>query len=250
MVIETYLLLFVAAGVAGFVDAIAGGGGLITLPALLLTGLPSLQVLATNKTQSMCGTLMAVTVMLRKKMITLMEMKIFIIYVAIGSALGTIIVQWISKETLEFIVPIVLVVMTFYVLLSPKASDLHAEPRIKEAPFKWICSAIGMYDGVLGPGTGSMFALSHVGLRGYAIKVATAKAKVLNLTSNMASFLLFLFGGHVVWSCAAVMVCGQIIGGYLGAHMVILNGTKIIKPMIALTSIGMLTKYCYTVFFS
>lgn len=243
-------MLFVAALVAGFIDAIAGGGGLVTLPALLLTGLPSLQVLATNKAQSMCGTFMAVTVMIRKKMVRLAEMKMFIIYVAMGSALGTVIVQWIDKETLQFIVPIVLIVMTFYVLLSPKASDIDAEPRVKEPAFRWICSAIGMYDGILGPGTGSMFALSHVGLRGYAIKVATARAKVLNLTSNMASFILFLIGGHVVWSYAAVMVCGQMIGGYVGAHTVISNGTKIIKPMIAMTSVGMLMKYCYTVFFS
>lgn len=239
----TLFLLFGAALAAGFVDAIAGGGGLITLPALLLTGLPPLNVLATNKTQSMCGTFIAVTVMIRKKLVFLADMKIFILYVALGSAVGTFVVQWIDKSTLEFFVPIVLVIMTFYVLLSPKASDIHAEPRIKEPAFRWVCSAIGMYDGILGPGTGSMFALSHVGLRGFPIKQATARAKVLNLTSNAASFLLFLIGGHVVWMAAAVMVCGQVIGGYFGAHMVVSNGTKIIKPMIAVTCIGMLVKY-------
>lgn len=243
MDIEILALLFLAGAVAGCVDAIAGGGGIITLPALLLTGLPPLNVLATNKAQSMCGTLMAVIVMIRKKLVTIKEMRIFILYVAIGSALGTALVQWVDKSMLESIIPVVLVVMVFYVLLSPKASDIQATPRMGEKPFRWLSGAIGAYDGVLGPGTGSMFALSHVGLRGLPIRQATARAKVLNLTSNVASFALFLIGGYVVWSAAAVMIAGQVIGGFIGANLVVANGAKIIKPMIAVTSIAMLVKY-------
>lgn len=179
MDIEILALLFLAGAVAGCVDAIAGGGGIITLPALLLSGLPPLNVLATNKAQSMCGTLIAVIVMIRKKLVTLREMRIFILYVAIGSALGTALVQWIDKSMLEAVIPVVLVVMVFYVLLSPKASDVEATPRMEEKPFRWLSGVIGAYDGILGPGTGSMFALSHVGLRGFPIRQATARAKVL-----------------------------------------------------------------------
>lgn len=243
MDIEILALLFLAGAVAGCVDAIAGGGGIITLPALLLTGLPPLNVLATNKAQSMCGTLIAVIVMIRKKLVTLREMRIFILYVAVGSALGTALVQWIDTSTLESVIPVVLVVMVFYVLLSPKASDIEAAPRMGEKPFRWLSGVIGAYDGILGPGTGSMFALSHVGLRGFPIRQATARAKVLNLTSNLASFILFLIGGYVVWTAAAVMIAGQVIGGFVGANLVVANGTKIIKPMIAITSIAMLAKY-------
>lgn len=243
MDILTLFLLFGAGLIASIIDAIAGGGGLITMPALLLTGLPPLNILATNKAQSTCGTFMACMVMLRKKLVTLPELKIFILYVAIGSALGTFVVQWIDKSTLEFLVPIVLVVMTFYVLLSPKASEIQSEPRMEEKPFRFVCAAIGAYDGILGPGTGSMFALSHVGLRGFPIIQATARTKILNLVSNVASLVLFLIGGHVVWVAAAAMIFGQIIGGYIGAHIVVAKGTKIIKPMIAVVCIGMLAKY-------
>lgn len=246
MDIDVLGLLFLAGAVAGLVDAIAGGGGLITVPALLLTGLPPLNVLATNKCQSMCGTLVAVWVMIRKGMVSLSEMWVYILYVAIGACLGTAVVQWIDRAMLEFMIPAVLVAVTFYVLLSPKASDLHAEPRISEKVFRWVCGAIGMYDGALGPGTGSMFALSHVGLRGIPIRKATARTKILNFTSNFASFALFLIGGHVVWLAAFAMAGGQIIGGFLGAHLVISSGTKLIKPMIAVTSIAMIIKYFLT----
>ena len=239
------LLLFLAASAASIVDAIAGGGGLITIPALLLTGLPPVNVLATNKTQGMCGTFVSSAVMLRKKMVSLPEMKKSIAFVACGAMLGTLLVQWIDRSTLEFIIPCVLVFVTLYVLLSPKASDLETKPRITEGPFRFICTAIGMYDGALGPGTGSMYALTHVGLRGMPIRQSTARAKILNFTSNIFSFLVFLIGGHVVWGAAACMIVGQVVGGYIGAHLVIAKGTKIIKPIIAITSMAMLIKYFF-----
>ena len=210
MDIEILLLLFGLAVFAGTIDAIAGGGGLITVPALLLSGITPLQVLATNKTQATFGTGMAVFVMVRKQLVTLPSMYMSIIYVAISAALGVVIVQWIDQSALEFLIPLILFVMTFYVIFSPKPSEVERTPRMKPASFRWVSAAIGLYDGVLGPGAGSMFTLSHVGLRGTPIIEATARAKVLNLTSNIASLIVFLVSGHIVWMIAVVMIAGQV----------------------------------------
>lgn len=243
MDIEIYGFLFLAALVAGFVDAIAGGSGFITTPALLLSGLPPLQVLATGKCQSMFGTIIATYVMYSKKLLNIRVMIQPIIFVAVGALLGTVVVQQINREVLEFLIPCVLVIMLVYVLFFANMSDVQTIPRIKDAAYRYVAAIIGFYDGFIGPGTGSMFALSQVGLCGLSMREATARAKLYNLVSNMASFIMFSVGGYIYWQAAAVMIVGQMIGGYAGAHMVILKGTKIIKPMIAVTCIGMLIKY-------
>ncbi|WP_261796483.1 TSUP family transporter [Pelistega indica] len=111
-----------------------------------------------------------------------------------------------------------------------------------------VVPGIGFYDGIFGPGTGSFFSLSNIALRGQQIVTATGNAKVFNFASNIAAVLVFVFSGKVVWLVGAVMICGQILGAYLGSLMVIKNGSKLIRPLVVIMCFLMVARYMYSKF--
>ena len=238
------ILLFFIAVLAGFVDSIAGGGGLITVPALMAVGLSPAQALATNKLQSTGGSFSASVYFVRRGLVNLKVMRFAIFMTFVGSALGTILVQMIDASVLKQIIPFLLLGIAAYFILSPSARKTETSSA-RMSLIAFACTAglgVGFYDGFFGPGTGSFFAIAFVSLLGYSLTMATAHTKVLNCTSNAASLLFFILGGQVVWAVGGIMLVGQFIGARLGSRMVVKRGQQIIRPMIVIISLLMTGK--------
>jgi hypothetical protein len=228
-------LLFFTGLLAGMVDAMAGGGGLIALPVLLSIGLPPTQALATNKLQGTFGTFSSSLYFIHNDLIRLGELKFMIGCTFVGAAAGTLTVQGVNTQVLAGIIPLLMIGIALYFLLSPTISDDHRRPLISPSLFSLsIGFGIGFYDGFFGPGTGSFFAIGFVWLLGFGLTKATAHTKILNLTSNIASLCFFAISGQVVWTIGLIMGVGQLLGGRVGARLVHRRGVRLIRPMIVL----------------
>ena len=237
--LDLALLLFAIALIAGLIDAIAGGGGLITVPALLWAGLPPIEALATNKGQGVFGSLSASLHFIRRGYLDLRSAALAVACTFIGAAAGAWLVQSLPTDLLSRLIPVLLIAFALYFVFSPRVGDLDSQQRIPQAAFALLIgTAIGFYDGFFGPGTGSFFAIAFVALLGYNLRRATANAKLLNFTSNLAALLFFTLGGQVVWTLALVMGTGQLIGGWLGAHLAIKHGAALIRPLLAIGAIA------------
>jgi uncharacterized membrane protein YfcA len=239
-------LLAFGASVAGFVDTIAGGGGLITVPLLLLTGLPPLDALATNKLQGCFGTLAATVTMLKRKQVTAAEAKPGFAAAFLGGVLGAIAVHMVHPTALDVLIPIILGAIALYFLFAPRAGAMAGRPLLSEWRYRLcVIPAIGFYDGFFGPGAGSFYAATAVAWRGKPLLAATALAKILNFGSNLGAFILFLLAGKVVWIAGTVMICGQVIGAYLGSLAMISVGARLIRPMIVTMCFIMIARYLW-----
>ncbi|PWC81111.1 hypothetical protein TSH100_28195 [Azospirillum sp. TSH100] len=244
---EALGILFAIGLLAGFVDSIAGGGGLLTIPALLAAGLSPAEALATGKLQSSFGSLSATIKFVRRGEVHPGAMRTMILCTFVGAGAGATLVQMLDPSFLRDVIPILLIGIALYLLLSPKAGDVDAHQRIGEHAFALsIGTGIGFYDGFFGPGTGTFFAIAFVSLLGYNLRKATAHTKVLNLTSNLASLLFFIAGGHVLWTVGLLMGVAQYIGAQAGAHMVIRNGARVVRPMLVVASIVITAKLVWT----
>ena len=245
--IELLTVLFAIAILAGLLDTLAGGGGLIVLPALILSGVPPLAALGTNKLQGCMGTATATIMVLKKRRVCWCKVKHLMLFAFIGSAIGSIAVQFINQQTLSYVIPVVISCIGIYFLLSPNKSEQQLTDKISQQNYKnYIIPTIGFYDGFLGPGTGSFFSLSGVSLRGHEIIEATAIAKTLNFATNFASLIIFLVAGEVIWLIGIIMMAGQAIGAWLGAHCLFSINPNHLRLLIVLMCFAMLTKYVLT----
>ena len=248
--IDLSLTLFISligvAFIAGFISSIAGAGGAIVLPVLLWAGLPPLNALATSKFQSVFGTLSSTINFFRKGYIDLHGLLPALCYAFVGSVIGTYLVQQISTDYLSLMMPYLLIVLALYMLLSPTLNDEDLPPKISNnifAPF--IGGGIGLYGGFFGPGMGSFFAVAFASLRGFNMRKATAYTKPLVLIVNTTSMVIFLWGGHIVWSLAIAMAVSQVVGARLGSNLVIHRGTASIKPVIVLMTLSIALKLLF-----
>lgn len=231
--IELVLLLFGAALAAGWVDSIAGGGGLITVPVLLLAGLNPAAAVATNKLQAVGGSFTAASHFVSKGHVELRPLVLTIALTFVGSVTGGWLVLVINPESLEAVLPILLMGLGLFTLFSKQISDQAREPRMGLVTYALIFAPLlGFYDGFFGPGTGSFMALSLVSFRGMAMTAATGQAKVMNFTSNFAALLYFLFFGSLELGAGAIMIIGQVLGASIGARMAIKGGAKLIRPLV------------------
>ncbi len=231
----TVLVLLGLAGLAaGFVDAVVGGGGLIQLPALLL-GMPNaatVQVLATNKVAAISGTTVSAATYYRR---IRPDPRTFLPLMAlafVGSALGALVASQIPRDAFEPIVLVALIVVGGYVVFKPQlgeATALRFSGHRHTAAAMGTGLVIGFYDGALGPGTGSFFVITLVGLLGYSFLEASAKAKLANLATNLAAILVFAPQGAVVWKVAVVMGLCNIVGGYVGARTAVARGARFVR---------------------
>jgi uncharacterized membrane protein YfcA len=228
------LLLALAALAAGFVDAVVGGGGLVQLPALLL-GLPGIapvHVLATNKLASVCGTSVASTTYYRRVRPDPRTFGPLMGCALVGAVVGAVIASHIPASAFQPLVLVVLVVVGTYVLLRP---DLGAATSLRFAGHRHVLAAmgvglvIGVYDGALGPGTGSFFVITLVGLLGYDFLEASAKARLANWATNVGALLLFVPSGAVLWRLGLVMGACNLLGGYLGARTAVSRGSRFVR---------------------
>jgi uncharacterized protein len=227
---ELVLLLFGAGLSAGFIDAIAGGGGLISVPALLWAGLPPQLALGTNKMQSSWGTLMAVRKYAKAGLISWKEVRLAVLVTFIAACLGTWTVTRVSNSILQSLVPWMLLSVAVWVLIQPNLGKHAAKARLGLVSFSITFSCIlGFYDGFFGPGTGVFWTMACVSLLGFSLPQATAFTKVVNLTSNLASLAVFILTDKVYYPFAAIMILGQLIGGRLGAILAIRHGAPFIR---------------------
>jgi uncharacterized membrane protein YfcA len=243
-----YAALTATAVLTGFIDAIAGGGGLIMMPALLSAGVPPINALATNKLQSMFGTATAYSNFARKGLVDWRANILTIVFVFVGASVGVIVVQSIDTRVLSLIVPLLLIGVAAYVLISPRMDDEDAHQRISSKAYAPVGAAIGAYDGFFGPGTGSFFTASLVGLRGLGLTRAAALTKLFNLTSNIASVLFFAIGGKMFWLLGLSMAGGAMLGGWIGSHTAMRFGARLIRPLLVVLSLGLTTRLLWTYF--
>lgn len=228
------LLLGVAALAAGYVDAVVGGGGLIQLPALLV-GLPvaaPVEVLATNKLASICGTTVASATYYKKVRPDPRTFLPLMLFAFLGSAGGAAVAARLPKEAFEPIVLVALVVVGGWVLFRPSLGEvttLRFAGRHHTLAAVGTGLAVGFYDGALGPGTGSFFVISLVGLLGYSFLEASAKARLANWATNAAALCVFVPHGAVLWGVGLTMAACNLAGGYLGARTAVARGTRFVR---------------------
>ena len=240
--VEAMSFLLLIAFLAGGVDAMAGGGGLLTMPALLAAGVPPVAVIATNKLQSTIGTGSAVLAFLRAGRI---DAKAFALPAAgafAGSALGATIVQHVDSSFLAAFVPVLLIAMGFYFLLAPKMSDVDRHARLGRWGLTLVCGGIGFYDGFFGPGTGSFLTTALVALGGLGLVRAIANTKFLNLATNIAGLLAMIVGGKVLWLLGLSMAAANIAGNQLGAWAAIRFGGRGVRPLLVVMSFALTAK--------
>jgi uncharacterized protein len=234
------LFLVLAAFCAGFIDSIAGGGGLISVPALLLAGASPVEALATNKLQGTFGAGTAMLTYARAGHVRPRDLLGTAAISAVAGAGGAMVAHLIPAEALRVIMPVVLIGVAAFFALKPGLTDAARSQRLKPAVFAvTVVPAIATYDGFFGPGTGSFFMMGFVLLAGFGVLKATAHTKVLNFASNIGSLLIFIPSGAMWWAVGLAMAVAQIAGASLGARLAIRVGAQLIKPLLVVISTAM-----------
>lgn len=246
---EVLAILLAAAFAAGFVDAIAGGGGLITLPVLMLSGVPPVQALATNKIQGMFGAGTAAFSYARSGHVDLKAQAPAALLAAAASFGGALLVTVLPTEWIRMILPVLLIGIALFFALRPGLDDSDRSRRL--SPLVFTLTAVPLvagYDGLLGPGAGSFYMLAFVLLSGYGILKATAHTKLLNFASNVGGLIAFALVAQPLWLLGLAMGVVQIAGARLGAKMALKQGAKVIKPLLVLTSLSLAVKLLWEMF--
>jgi uncharacterized membrane protein YfcA len=222
-----YALLFAAGLSGGFIDAIAGGGGLITVPTLLWAGLPPQLALGTNKAQSSCGTILAVSRYARAGLVGWGEVRLAAALSFLGSVAGAWTVELIGHEVLRRVIPWMLLAVVVYVALSPRLGQGASKARLDATLFAWLFGlTLGFYDGFFGPGAGAFWILALVTLLG----------------QDLGSLLIFAAHGQVAPWVALAMIAGQLIGARLGSGLVLRHGAGLIRGVFLAVVLGLVLK--------
>ncbi|GAB3450259.1 TSUP family transporter [Phycicoccus ginsengisoli] len=244
---STLALMALAGFAAGWVDAVVGGGGLVQLPALLLgfPGSTPAQLLATNKVSSVFGTATSSLTYWRRVRPDLRTALPMAAVAFVGSAGGALIGLHIPKSAFNPIILVMLVVVGTYTVARPSLGqetalrfDGHRHTVV--AMLTGFC--IGVYDGALGPGTGSFLVFALVGLMGYAFLEASAKAKIANLATNLGALAVFAPGGHVMWGIGLVMAAANLLGGYAGARTAVARGSRFVRVVFVLVLVAFVVR--------
>jgi uncharacterized protein len=240
----TVALLAGAAFVAGLVDAIAGGGGLVSLPALLAAGLPPHVALGTNKGQAVFGAAASAISFWRRGVVDRDRAPLGFAAGFAGSLLGAMGVLAVPLAPLRVVVIVLLVIAAAVVLARRK---VDARPRemtagARNAALAGIALVIGAYDGFFGPGTGSMLVVAFAVVFGDALTRASGNAKIVNLASNVAAVLLFAYHGVVVWSVALPMAAANALGAATGAHLAVRNGDRLVRAVVLVVVAALVVK--------
>lgn len=234
-----YPALTCVAVISGFIDAVAGGGGLVMMPVLLSTPLPPHVVLGTNKIQSMCGTSMATWRYHKAGLFSFRMSAPTAALVFAGAMAGSLAIQHLSADVLKLVVPVLLISVALYTVFSPGMTDEDRQGQLSERGYMPVGAGVAFYDGFFGPGAGQFFATTLVGLRGMGLTRATGLTKFLNVTSNIASVIVFSIGGQAMWILGLCMGAGAMTGAWIGSHYATKFGAKVIRPLLVVVSIGL-----------
>jgi uncharacterized protein len=241
--LDILFMLFAIAIIAGCLDAIAGGGGLLTLPALLLAGLDPVTAIATNKLQASFGSVSATATFAQRGLICWQSAVPVAISAAIASVVGALCVQLISKSILSALVPILLIAIAIYFSMAKRMQEKDTQSRMSLSAFStWIAPIIGFYDGIFGPGTGAFYMVGFVSLLGFGVTKATAHTKLANAASNVGGLIIFISTGSILWILGLTMAVGALIGAQLGARLAIKMGASLIRPLLVTISCAMAIK--------
>ncbi|MBU1310041.1 MAG: TSUP family transporter [Gammaproteobacteria bacterium] len=228
-------ILCAVAFTAGFIDAIAGGGGLLTVPALLTAGLPPHVALGTNKLASTFGSFTASLAYYRKKLFNPVFWRRSLLYTAIGAILGTIAVDLLSKEALEKILPVVILLAAVYSLFSRMQPDDKLDLPLPDKKLFWQQRVqgltLGFYDGIAGPGAGAFWMVSTMALYRINLLLTCGVARSMNFISNGFSLVAFIMLGHVNFGLGIAMGLCLMLGAWIGAHSAIKFGGRFIRPV-------------------
>jgi len=226
-------LLLLAAVAAGFIDAVVGGGGLVQLPALLLVpGIAPVQALATNKLSSIFGTVTSSITYYRRVRPDLRTALPMAALAGVGAAAGALCASLLPAAVFRPVIVVALIAVAVYTLVRPA---LGAETQLRFSGHRHHAAAglagvaIGFYDGLLGPGTGSFLVFALVGLMGYAFLEASAKAKIVNFATNLGALAVFIPNGAVLWGLGLAMGAANLLGGYVGARTAIARGSRFVR---------------------
>lgn len=239
---ETIAFLMMAAFMAGLIDSMAGGGGLITLPALMAAGVPPVGAVATNKLQSSLGTFGACVAYARAGHMDLKTYRWPVVAAFMGSVGGAWLVQRVSPSLLAGLMPALLIAIAAYFTFSPKVSELDRHQRVGMGLLGLLIGGIGFYDGFFGPGAGAFYTTIFLALGGLSLLRATAQTKAANFASNLAGLLTMMAGGHVLWIAGLAMAVGNIIGAQIGARLAMRFGSKLIRPLLIVMSLALTAK--------
>lgn len=240
-----YLIIFliVAAFASGFVDSIAGGGGLITIPALLIAGFPPIVALGTNKLQGLFGSGSATLSYARAGHVDLKSQWFPALLAALGSVFGAYMAALVPGDFFRVALPFILIAIALYFAFKPNMDDIDRVSRMSPLLFTiTFVPLIGAYDGIFGPGTGSFFMLGFVALAGYGVLKATAHTKLLNFASNTAGFVVFAAVGVVAWKIGLMMGVAQFAGAQVGSRLAMNKGASVIKPLLVITCTALAIK--------
>ncbi|PTV94188.1 hypothetical protein C8J27_10986 [Rhodobacter aestuarii] len=230
-------MLIAAAFAAGFVDSIAGGGGLITLPILLLAGATPLQALSTNKVQGAFGAATAALTYAAKGQVNLRKQLGAASLAFLAGLGGAFMVSALPTEAVRAILPFILIAIAAFFALRKGLDDTDRAQRITPAAFvAFVVPFVGFYDGLIGPGAGAFYMIGFVMLAGYGVLKATAHTKLLNFASNLGGLVAFAATGAPWWVMGLAMGVAQIAGASLGARLAMRKGAKLIKPLLVVTS--------------
>ena len=233
---QTFLIVCPFLFLAGLVDAIGGGGGLISLPAYLIAGLPVHQAIATNKLSSACGTTLATARFIRNRLVNFRLAIPSVLAAVMGSSIGAHLSMATDEKIMRYILFIILPVSALIVLNKKLFHDAEDDTvRLNRRTVLTAIGAaftIGIYDGFYGPGTGTFLIIAFTVLARMSIQTANAQAKVINLTTNITSLVIFLLNGQVLIPLGLAAAVCNMAGGYIGAGLVMTKGSKIVKPII------------------
>ncbi len=231
---DTAALLVMTGLLAGFVDAIAGGGGLIALPVIMSVGLPPQLALGTNKLQGTFGTLSSSYNFFRKGQVDLKEALPGVLFTFAGAAAGTMVVQHLDPSFLGRLVPILLAGVLVYTVFSRHMGYGKTAPKMAAFTFYLVFGlGLGFYDGFFGPGTGSFWMAGFCALLGFDMTRSAGFTRTMNFTSNIVSLSVFIIGGNVLWSVGLLMAAGQFVGARLGSSLAVKKGARFIRPVFA-----------------
>jgi hypothetical protein len=236
-------VLFGTAFLAGWVDSIAGGGGMVTIPVLLAVGLPPQMVLGTNKLQASFGSFTATLHYARKDVLQFRDAWWGVVCTLAGSAAGTYAVQQLNPAILNLVIPVLLLGIAVLMLFTPSLGSDVRKARMSSGMFYLIAGLVlGFYDGFFGPGVGTFWAIAFVVALGFDLTKATGYTKLMNFTSNVVSLIVFLLGGHVLFAVGLLMGVAQVLGARLGAGMVVTRGTRFVRPVFIAVVVLMTSK--------
>ncbi|HJB28251.1 MAG TPA: TSUP family transporter [Candidatus Blautia faecavium] len=235
LTILTFIIVCPLVFLASFVDAVAGGGGLIALPAYLLAGVPMHNAIATNKLSSSAGTVFSTVRLCRNKFVDWGLALPCISMALLGSYIGANLALRASDTLLRWMLIPVLPVVSFYVLKKKEIGD-NSGIKIGRKKQWLICAlsslAVGCYDGFYGPGTGTFLLLLYTGAAKMDVRRASGNMKLANLSSNVTALVVFLFSGNIIFPLGLAASAFSIAGHYIGAGMVMKNGSRIVRPLI------------------